>query len=146
VPTRIYINHCAAGNLYIADSFDNEVRMVSANTGIITSVAGNGKQGYSGENGPATSASLQEPYSLAFDNAGNLYIGSLTLGRVCKVAAATGIVTTVAGNGNPYGSSGDGGLATAAEVDPYGLALDSARTCTSRTGLAWCAKSPRAAA
>ncbi len=117
----------AAGNLYIADSFDNEVRMVSVSSGIITSVAGNGKQGYSGENGPATSASLQEPYSLAFDNAGNLYIGSLTLGRVCKVAATNGIITTVAGNGNPYGSSGDGGLATAAEVYPYGLALDSAQ-------------------
>ena len=63
---------------------------------------------------------------MAFDHAGNLYIGSLSLGRVCKVATTTGILTTVAGNGNPYGSSGDGGLATAAEVNPLGLALDSA--------------------
>jgi hypothetical protein len=64
---------------------------------------------------------------LALDNAGNLYIGLINLGRVCKVAATTGIITTVAGNGIPYGGSGDGGLATAAEVYPLGLALDSAR-------------------
>jgi trimeric autotransporter adhesin len=108
----------AAGNLYIADTFDNEVRVASASSGIITSVAGNGTHGFSGEGGIATSASLEEPYALAFDNAGNLYIGSLSLGRVCKVAAATAILTTVAGNGNPYGSSGDGGLATSAEIYP----------------------------
>jgi sugar lactone lactonase YvrE len=117
----------AAGNLYIADSFDNEVRVVSASTGIITRVAGKGTSGFSGEGGPATSAGLDKPVSLAFDNAGNLYIGSVSLGRVFKVTAATGILTTVAGNGNPNGSSGDGGLATAAEVYPLGLALDSAR-------------------
>jgi hypothetical protein len=117
----------AAGNLYIADSFDNEVRVVSASSGIITRVAGKGTSGFSGEGGPATSASLDKPVSLAFDNAGNLYIGSVALGRVCKVTATTGILTTVAGNGNPYGSSGDGGLATAAEIYPLGLALDSAR-------------------
>jgi sugar lactone lactonase YvrE len=117
----------AAGNLYIADSFDNEVRVVSASSGIITGVAGKGTTGFSGEGGPATSASLDQPNSLAFDNAGNLYIGSVALGRVCKVTATTGILTTVAGNGNQYGSSGDGGLATAAEIYPLGLALDSAR-------------------
>jgi len=115
----------AAGNLYIADSGDNEVRVISASTGIITSFAGNGGYGFSGDGGLATSASLGQPNTLAFDKAGNLYIGDYALGRICKVAAATGILTTVAGNGNPYGTSGDGGSPTSAEVYPLGIALDS---------------------
>jgi sugar lactone lactonase YvrE len=116
----------SAGNLYIADSGDNEVRVISAATGIITSFAGNGGYGFSGEGGLATSASLYYPNTLAFDNAGNLYIGADAIGRVCKVTKGTGIFTTVAGNGNPYGSSGDGGPATSAEVYPLGLAVDAA--------------------
>jgi len=115
----------AAGNLYIADSYNSEVRVVSAATGIITGFAGNGNHYFSGEGGAATSASLGQPNTLAFDNAGNLYIASYAIGRVCKVSAATGILTTVAGNGNRNGSSGDGGPATAAEIYPFGLALDS---------------------
>jgi sugar lactone lactonase YvrE len=125
----------AAGNLYIADSIDNEVRVVSASTGIISRVAGKGTTGFSGEGGLATNASVDDPVSLAFDNAGNLYIGSLTLGRVCKVTATTGVLTTVAGNGNPGGNSGDGGLATTAEIYPLGLALDSARNLYISNGL-----------
>ncbi len=114
----------SSGNLYIADSGDNAVRVISAATGIITSFAGNGNYGFSGEGGPATSASLSSPNALAFDASGNLYIGGETIGRVCEVAKATGILTTVAGTGNPYGSSGDGGPATSAEVNPVGLAVD----------------------
>jgi sugar lactone lactonase YvrE len=114
----------AAGNLYIADSYNNEVRVVSATTGIITSFAGNGSYYFSCEGGQATSASLGQPNTLAFDTAGNLYIASYTMGRVCKVTAATGILTTVAGNGNRYGTSGDGGPALSAEIYPLGLALD----------------------
>ncbi len=115
----------ASGNLYIADFSNNEVRVVSAATGVITSFAGNGNYNFSGEGGPASSAGLGQPNALAFDSVGNLYIASYTKGRVCKVTAATGILTTVAGNGNPYGTSGDGGPATAAEIYPYGLAVDS---------------------
>jgi sugar lactone lactonase YvrE len=115
-----------AGNLYIADSGDNEVRVVSATTGIITSFAGNGNSGFSGEGGPAISANLGQPNALAFDSTGNLYIGAYVIGRVVKVTATTGIVTIVAGNGIPYGSSGDGGPALSAEVYPLGLAVDSA--------------------
>ena len=115
----------AAGNLDIADTGDNAVRMVSASSGVINSIAGNGNFGFSGDGGVATSASLGQPNTLAFDKAGNLYIGSLAIGRVCKLTTATGILTTVAGNGNPSGSSGDGGLATSAEVYPLGLAIDS---------------------
>ena len=114
----------SSGNLYIADSGDNAVRVISAATGIITSFAGNGNYGFSGEGGPATSASLSSPNALAFDASGNLYIGGEAIGRVCEVAKATGILTTVAGTGNPYGSSGDGGPATSAEVNPVGLAVD----------------------
>jgi len=113
----------SAGNLYIADSGSEEVLKVTASTGIITTVAGNGAGAYSGDGGPATSANLSDPSSLAIDNAGDLLIGD-GFGRVRKVAASTGIITTVAGNGD-YGYSGDGGLATGAEISSNGIAVDS---------------------
>ena len=112
-----------AGNLYIADTYDNRVRMVSTSTGIITTVAGNGNYGPLGDGGAATSAAVEEPDALAFDRAGNLYVATPQAGRIRKVAAGSGIITTVAGNGD-VGSSGDGGLATNAEVAPNGLAVD----------------------
>jgi len=116
-----------AGNLYIAQSSYNAVRVISATTGIITTFAG-GASGIetsanNGDGGPATKALLYYPVSLAFDTAGNLYIGDENGGRVRMVAANTGIITTVAGDGDP-GSSGDGGLATKAEVTAQGLAVD----------------------
>jgi sugar lactone lactonase YvrE len=118
----------AAGNLYIADPGDSLVRMVSASTGIITSVAGDGTSGSTaaGDGGPATSAGVEGALALALDGNGNLYIATANPTVVRKVTLSTGIITTVAGNGNYYGSSGDGGLATKAEVYPHGLAVDSA--------------------
>jgi uncharacterized protein (TIGR03437 family) len=114
----------AAGNLYIADTFNLRVRMVSA-TGTITTVAGDGKLRYSGDGGPATSASLMYPGGLALDAAGNLYIADASNYRVRKVTAA-GSITTVAGDGKPR-YSGDGGPATAASLyAPSGVAVDSA--------------------
>jgi sugar lactone lactonase YvrE len=113
----------SAGNLYIADSFDNMVRMASASTGIITTFAGNGNYGFTGDGGLAASATVQQPNALAFDSKGNLYIATQGNSRIRKVAADTGIITTVAGNGDP-GNSGDGGLATSAEVSASGLAID----------------------
>ena len=115
----------AAGNLYIAEPFDNRVRKVSPG-GIISTVAGTGEGGHSGDNGPATLAKLVVPVDVAVDSAGNLYIAELTGGRVRKVDR-NGIITTVAGSGTP-GYSGDGGPATAAQlsgaasitVDPAG--------------------------
>jgi uncharacterized repeat protein (TIGR01451 family) len=113
-----------SGNLYIADAGNGRVRKVSA-AGIITTLAGNGTTGYSGDGGPAASAELNEPYGVAADNAGNVYIGDTYNLRVRKVSAA-GTITTFAGNGM-YGFSGDGGPATNASVyDPSGLALDAA--------------------
>jgi sugar lactone lactonase YvrE len=116
----------STGNLYIADTYNARVRVVSASTGIITTVAGNGNSIFSGDGGPAISAGLSQPNALALDKAGNLYIASYYGGRIRKVVLSTGIISTVAGNGNYFGSSGDGGLATMAEISPQGLAVDSA--------------------
>ena len=110
----------ASGNLYIADMYNHRVRKVSA-VGIITTVAGNGSFGYSGDGGPATSAQLNEPDGVAVDTSGNLYIADFENGRVRKVSAA-GLITTVAGGGSSY--PGDGGPATNAAVAPEGVAVD----------------------
>jgi sugar lactone lactonase YvrE len=113
----------AAGNAFIADDWNHRVRKVDSKTGVITTVAGNGQSERSGDNGPATAASLSSPTSLSFDAAGNLYIVDA---RIRKVDASTGIISTVAGGGNPPDGIGDGGPATeAALATPYGVAADS---------------------
>ena len=115
-----------AGNLYIADTGNDRVRRVDAATGLITTVAGTGEEGFSGDGGPATQAALDEPHGLAFGGAGNLYIADTGNDRVRRVDAATGLITTVAGTGEE-GFSGDGGPATQAALDePSGLAFDGA--------------------
>jgi hypothetical protein len=121
----------AAGNLFIADLGNQRIRKVSPD-GIITTVAGTGEAGYSGDGGPATQARLNGPLGLAVDGAGNLFftetgIGSTTSAgvRVRKVST-DGIITTVAGTGET-GFSGDGGPATAARlIFPQGVAVDTA--------------------
>jgi len=116
-----------AGNLYIADTDNNRVRKVDAGTGLITTVAGNGVRTYGGDGGAATAASLTTPLAVAFDATGNLYIDDLDEGRIRKVDAVTGLISTVAGGGTCSGSCGDGGPATAAHFSgSYGLALDAA--------------------
>src|SRR5271157_2726352 len=110
-----------AGNLYIADYYNNRIRKVSGGT--ITTVAGNGTLGYSGDGGPATSASLYWPQGVAVDSAGNLYIADTGNQRIRKVSGGT--ITTVAGNG-AYRYSGDGGPATSASLEPRGVSVDSA--------------------
>jgi sugar lactone lactonase YvrE len=116
----------AAGNLVIADQNNSRIRRVDAATGVITTVAGNGVAGYAGDGGPAASASLAYPHGVAVDAAGNLFVADLNNNRVRKVDAATGVITTVAGNGVP-GYAGDGGPAIAAALDsPFGLAADAA--------------------
>jgi hypothetical protein len=114
-----------SGNLYIADLFNHRVRKVSPE-GIITTVAGNGDEGTSGDGSPATKAMLGTPVGTAVDAAGNLYIADHGEGRVRKVSPE-GIITTVAGGGEPADGVGDGGPATAAQLSgPTGLALDTA--------------------
>jgi len=115
----------AAGNLFIADKNNSLVRRVSPN-GIITTVAGNGQSGYSGDGGPASSAQLGSPVGLAVDGAGNLFVADHGNYVVRKISAS-GIITTVAGMGGQPGVYGDGGPATSAQLlDPYGVALDAA--------------------
>ena len=104
----------SSGNLYIADLLNNRIRKVNPATGIITTVAGNGTFGYSGDGGPATSAALKGPDGVALDSAGNIYIGDTGNFRLRKVNAVTGIISTIAGTGNQVGSGGDGGPATEA--------------------------------
>jgi uncharacterized protein YjiK len=118
----------ALGNLYIADSDNNRIRKVDGN-GIITTVAGNGTQGFSGDGGTATKARLNLPGGLALDGEGDLYIADLGNQRIRK-ADANGVITTVAGNGT-QGFSGDGGPAAQAQLQglswlPFGLAIDGA--------------------
>ena len=108
----------SAGNLYIADYFNYRVRKVTVSTGVITTVAGNGVQGYAGDGSAAINAELAGPEAVAVDSAGNIYIADSSNYRVRKVTASTGVITTVAGNGTP-GSSGDGGLATSAQLRAF---------------------------
>src|SRR6202043_2996741 len=97
---------------------------VTAGTGVITTVAGNGTAGFAGDGGAATGAQLKGPTGIAVDNAGNLYIADQANNRVRKVAAATGVISTVAGNGT-QGFSGDGGPATSAAMySPTDLTFD----------------------
>jgi sugar lactone lactonase YvrE len=123
----------SSGNVFIADWSNNRIRRVDATTGIITTVAGNGIAGYSGDGGPATSASLWGRFGdVAVDAHGNLFIADINDERIRRVDAVTGIISTVAGSGQPGmayipgGYSGDGGPATSATLDlPNGIALDS---------------------
>jgi len=114
----------SSGDLYIADSYNHRIRKVDP-SGIITTVAGNGTSGYSGDGGSATQASLYDPMGVAVDSTGNIYIADSYNHRIRKVDPS-GIITTVAGNGS-YGYSGDGGPATSAMLDyPGGVAVDPA--------------------
>ena len=116
----------SAGNLYIADQYNNRIRKVSATTSIITTVAGNGTQGYSGDGGPATSAALYYPGTIAIDSADNVYFSDQFNNRIRKIDAKTQVITTLAGTG-PSAYSGDGGAATSAKLGgPLGISLDSA--------------------
>lgn len=115
----------AAGNTYIADSGSHTVRKVNG-AGIITTIAGNGIRGNTGDNGPATAATLNQPVSVAINSIGYLYISDKATHVIRMLNTATGIITTVAGTGGP-GYSGNGGQATTAQMNnPYGIAVDTA--------------------
>ena len=112
----------SSGNLYIADIWTNRVRKVSPD-GVISTVAGNGTAGFSGDGGSASNAQLNAPVALATDAAGNLFIADSFNNRIRMVSPA-GIITTVAGDGT-QGYSGDGGPATSAQFGSVsGLAID----------------------
>ncbi len=110
-----------SGNIYLGDG--SRVRKIAAGTGIITTVAGTGSAGYSGDGGPATAAQLGTPYGMCLDFSGNLYIADESNACIRKVNTS-GIITTYAGTGSA-GFSGDGGAATAAQLQsPDGMCFD----------------------
>src|ERR1035437_257520 len=114
----------AKGNLFVCDPDNHMVFRISPD-GSLSAFAGNGAPGFTGDGGPATSASITSPSGLAVDAASNLYVSDLVNNRIRKVSPA-GIITTIAGNG-AAGFAGDGGPAAAAELNgPAGLAFDSA--------------------
>ena len=111
------------GNIYIADINNQRIRKVNS-LGIITTIAGSGTQGYSGDGGEATNATLNYPERVVVDSEGNLYFSDRDNNRIRKISTS-GIITTIVGNGNA-GFTGDGGQAIAAELNhPLGLAIDS---------------------
>jgi hypothetical protein len=124
----------ANGNIYIADSGNNRIRMVSAATGLIHTIAGTGEARpldandiALGDGGPAKDARLNAPMDVAVGPGGDIYIADMGHHRVRVIDGATGIITTIAGNGIPR-SSGDGGAARGASLaGPVGLALSSSK-------------------
>jgi sugar lactone lactonase YvrE len=116
-PKGLYVD--GDGNIYIADSDNDRIRKVHAHKGIITTVAGNGEDGYIEDGVPATSTELNDPMGVWVDVDGHLYIADTNNYRVRKVDAETGIITTVVGNGTA-GYTGDGGPAAEAALKALG--------------------------
>jgi sugar lactone lactonase YvrE len=115
-----------SGNVYIADTYNNRIRKITASTGVITTIAGTGTAGYSGDGGAPTSAKLNLPEDVAVDQSGNIYIADQGNNRIRKISASTGLISTVAGTGMA-GFSGDGGSAASAALNaPQSIALDQA--------------------
>jgi len=118
-----------AGNLFFSDTNNHRVRKVDAKTGIISTVAGNGKKGFGGDGGPATDAMLNEPYGLCFDANDNLYIVDRLNFCLRSVSAKTGAISTIAGTGGKAGFAGDGGPAGKARFkEPNGVCFDGGHT------------------
>jgi hypothetical protein len=115
----------AAGNLYISDAGNHVVRKVDVN-GVITTIAGNGTAGFSGDDGPATDAQLREPFGLDIDLAGNLIIADFRNNRIRRVDLTTGVISTIAGNGLTGFPVGDGGDPLQARLhQPIDVSVDS---------------------
>ena len=127
----------AGGNILISDSGDNRIRRVDAVTGVISTLAFNGRASFAGDGGAATAASMAGPGKLVVDSAGNIFVSGVTSDQipvanlvVRRIDAATGTVTTVAGNPKQplgFGFSGDGGAATSASIVGGGLAITSSK-------------------
>ena len=114
------------GNLYIADQSNNRVRKVDLNSGLITTVAGTGETGYTGDGMPAAEAGISGPSGLAIGPEGELYIADTFSGRIRRIDPATGLVSTVVGDGGEYRFSGMPNEFSTSLSRPYGIALDRA--------------------
>ncbi|HMF62948.1 MAG TPA: Ig-like domain repeat protein [Edaphobacter sp.] len=124
LPTALALD--TTGNLYIADTQNHRIRKITTSTGSITTIVGNGIQGFSGDYGPAISASIDSPTGITLDPSGNLYLADTHNHRIRKVTGATGIITTIAGTATA-GYNGDNGSATTATLAlPHGLTIDAA--------------------
>ncbi|MEO8761695.1 MAG: T9SS type A sorting domain-containing protein [Bacteroidia bacterium] len=122
-PTGLSIDS-SENSLYVCDFANNRIRKIDFSSGIITTIAGDGTLGYSGDGGQATDAKFSNPNSIDIDKTGNMYITDFNNNVIRKVNISTGIVSTIAGNGN-VGYSGDGGQATSAVLtSPLGIAID----------------------
>lgn len=123
-PLGIAVDHI--GNVIIVDGGNGVIRKIDATTGIISTVAGTGAQGFTGDDGPATSATFFNPYDVAVDGQNNIYIADAGNNAIRKITIATGIITTLAGLGqDEAGYSGDNGPATSAKLNyPTGVAVD----------------------
>src|SRR5712691_10678699 len=118
----------AAGNLYFSDTFNNRIRCVDARSGVISTVAGNGDKGFSGDGGPATAAALNEPYGIAIDRAGNIFVADRLNRRVRRIDVGSGIITTLAGTGEASYGGDDGPAVWAGLAEPNGLAFGPGET------------------
>ena len=114
-PTKVVLDN--DDNLFIADEGHNRIRRVDALTGVITTVAGDGSNGFSGDGGAATSASLSFPEGMALDTVGNLFIADQGNSVIRRVDVNTGIITTVAGTPGSFSFDGDGGPAASAKLN-----------------------------
>ncbi|WP_160115108.1 Ig-like domain repeat protein [Bryocella elongata] len=116
----------AAGNIFLSDSTNNRIRRVDATTGIISTVAGTGAPGYTGDGGLATSAEVSQPSGITIDGAGNLYFADTGNSVIRRIDAVTGMISTVVGNAT-QGYTGNGAAASAAELSlPQGVSFDAA--------------------
>ena len=114
----------AQGNIYFADFTNNQIKKIDRQTGVLSIVAGTGTAGYAGDGGLATQALLNKPAGIVFSNTGELYVSDYYNHVVRKINLSSGTITSVVGTGIP-GFSGDGGVATAAQLyRPLGLAFD----------------------
>jgi hypothetical protein len=125
---QFYLLELFIGNVYISDRHNNRVRKVTVSTSMISTIAGTGTAGYSGDSGQATSALIMNPQGINLDSAGNVYFGDYSAYNVIrKVTVSTGIITTVAGTGSTTGGyNGDNIQATSATFNcPNDVVLDS---------------------
>ena len=121
-PRGVWVD--SSENIYIADAENHVIRKVDATTGFITTVAGNGSGGYSGDGGPATAAELKRPEGVWVDSSENIYIADTENHVIRKVNATTGFITTIAGTGSS-GDAGDDGPAISANINkPKGVWVD----------------------